>query len=106
MSFILPLQISEPKAGQSDLYRMPKLISGWGKEPERKEAISLMKVETEKAMALGRNNFVSHWVQGAFDLRRRCRPCRYPGIAPAASALPQTKIPPAIRKFLLALGIN
>ncbi|EEF57587.1 hypothetical protein Cflav_PD0678 [Pedosphaera parvula Ellin514] len=65
-----------------------------------------MKVETEKAMALGKRNCVSHWVQGAFDLRRRCRPGRYLGIAPAASALPQTKIPPAIRKFLSAFGIT
>ncbi|EEF57689.1 metal ABC transporter solute-binding protein, Zn/Mn family [Pedosphaera parvula] len=65
-----------------------------------------MKVETEKAMAWGRKNFVSRWVQGAFDLRRRCRPGRYLGIAPAASALPQTKIPPAIRKFLSAFGIT
>jgi hypothetical protein len=51
-------------------------------------------------------NFFSHGGQGAFDLRRRCQPCRYRRIAPAASALPQTKIPPAIRKFLSAFGIN
>ncbi|EEF62037.1 hypothetical protein Cflav_PD6312 [Pedosphaera parvula Ellin514] len=49
--------------------------------------------------------FISHCEQGAFDLRRRCRPGRYLRIAPAASALPQIKIPPAIRKFLSAFGI-
>ncbi|EEF57823.1 hypothetical protein Cflav_PD0805 [Pedosphaera parvula Ellin514] len=32
-----------------------------GKRTGWQEAISLMKVETEKAMALGRRNFVSHW---------------------------------------------
>ncbi|EEF57602.1 hypothetical protein Cflav_PD0470 [Pedosphaera parvula Ellin514] len=56
-------------------------------------------------MVLGVKKFTNHWLQGAFDLRRRCRPGRYLWIAPAASALPQTKIPPAIRKFLSAFGI-
>ncbi|EEF61806.1 hypothetical protein Cflav_PD4846 [Pedosphaera parvula Ellin514] len=36
-----------------------------------------MKLGTEKAMALGKRKFFSHRVQGAFDLRRRCRPGRY-----------------------------
>ncbi|EEF59144.1 hypothetical protein Cflav_PD1636 [Pedosphaera parvula Ellin514] len=57
-------------------------------------------------MALGTREFISRWLQGAFDLRRRCRPGRYLLIAPAGSALPQTKIPPAIRKFLSAFGIT
>jgi hypothetical protein len=38
---------------------------------------SLLKVGTEKALVLRTGKLIISWVQGAFDLMRRCRPCRY-----------------------------